>query len=235
MIEFKDVEIYWINNSSNVERFEHMKKLLEKHFPKNKHIRIDAVMHNPKYQGVTMAHTISLMKGLTSCKPFIVLEDDVTIDEVRIEEIEEIMNIDKKPDVIYLGLSTWGTRTGHHMEIFKNFKKNVMVWEKKVLFNRGAKGCDIGSTTFIKLDDMYGAHAILYLNREYVLKTLKYCIMAVECNKPHDIFLPKLMRSNYVVGLRVPWFYQLARIGGQEGATRVRLDRLEEIRLEGEK
>ncbi len=94
MFKFNDVGIFWINCSQNTKRNEHMKQLLEKNFPNNKKYHIEAVMHTPKYQGVTMAHTVALLKGITTRKPFIILEDDVTINNLtlNIKELEEQVN-----------------------------------------------------------------------------------------------------------------------------------------------
>lgn len=234
MFKFDDVEIFWINCSSNLKRFEHMKSLLEKYFPNNKQHHVEAVMHSPKYQGVTMAHTVALLKGISTKRPFIILEDDVTIDAEILDTKRfenEINKMEEKPRVVYMGLSTWGTRQKRHKEIFKGKTENVLEWNDKIFFNMGAKGENIKNDYFIKVDDMYGAHSILYLSREYAIKTLKYCIMAVELNKPHDIYLPKLMRKNMVIGMREPCFYQLAKIGGQERATKLNLKNIKKIEI----
>lgn len=234
MFKFDDVEIFWINCSSNLKRFEHMKSLLEKYFPNNKQHHVEAVMHSPKYQGVTMAHTVALLKGISTKRPFIILEDDVTIDAELLDTKRfenEINKLEEKPRVVYMGLSTWGTRQKRHKEIFKGKTEYVLEWNDKIFFNMGAKGENIKNDYFIKVDDMYGAHSILYLSREYAIKTLKYCIMAVELNKPHDIYLPKLMRKNIVIGMREPCFYQLAKIGGQERATKLNLKNIKKIEI----
>lgn len=231
MFNFNDVEIFWINCSTNLKRADHMKKLLETHFPNNKHHHVEAVMHSPKYQGVTMAHTVSLLKGITTRRPFLILEDDVTIDAnlLRVKELENELNkLDELPRVLYMGLSTWGTRKKRHEEIFKGRVENALEWNEKIFLNMGAK-CQSFNKYFVKVDDMYGAHAILYLSREYAIKTLKYCIMAVELNKPHDIYLPKLLRKNLVLGMREPCFYQWAKIGGQEKATKINISNVKKI------
>jgi len=232
MFKFDDVEIFYINNSSNTKRAEHMKNILKNNFPNNKIHHVEAVMHNPKYQGVTMAHTVSILKGITTRRPFLILEDDVTIDAKSLckKTLEdEINKLDEKPRVVYMGLSSWGTRKKRHEMIFRDNKEYVLGWNNRLFFNLGAKGTDLDNNYFFKIDDMYGAHAILYLSNEYAIRTLKYCIMAVELNKPHDIFLPKLLRKNISFGLRKPWFYQWAKIGGQERATRIEVNDVKKI------
>ena len=71
-----DYDIYWINCSENKVRYDHMKSLLEREFPNNKHHHVEAIMHKPKYNGITMAHMVAVMKGMTSGKPFLVVEVD---------------------------------------------------------------------------------------------------------------------------------------------------------------
>lgn len=232
MFKFNDVIIFWINCSENTKRAEHMKTLLDKYFPNNTKNHVEAIMHSPKYQGVSMAHTIALLKGITTKKPFIILEDDVTINNLNmnIKELEEQLNkLEKQPQIIYLGLSSWGTRKKKHEEFFKGKTDYALQHDKKIIFNLGAKCEDIDNKYFIKIDDMYGAHAILYLSREYAIKTLKYCIIAVELNKPHDIYLHKILRKSFAIGLKEPWFYQLAKIGGQEKATKLSLSNIKKI------
>jgi len=232
MFNFNDVEIFWINCSSNVKRHQHMKSLLEQYFPNNKHHHVEAVMHNPKYQGVTMAHSVSILKGITTKRPFLILEDDVNVDAIslRINELEKQINkLSEKPRVVYMGLSSWGTRINRHKEIFKGYNNYVLKWKERIFLDKGAKCTDVSNDYFVKIDDMYGAHAILYLSNEYAISTLKYCIFAVELNKPHDIYLPKLMKKNFVLGMRTPWFYQCAKIGGQEKCTKIALSNIKNI------
>ena len=200
-----------------------MEFILKKNFPMNERHHVEAVMYKPKYQGVTMAHTVALMKGIASKKPFIVLEDDVDIEfnNLDIKLLEKKITDDM--DAVYLGISGWAKPKNRALigSLLKKEEKVVRV-ENKYFFYRGAKG-EYVDDYFFKIREMYGAHAILYLKEDYVLRTLKYCIFAVGQNKPHDIYLPRLLRKANVYGLCQSWFYQLAKIGGQERATRIYL------------
>ena len=226
MFKFDEVIIFWINCSSNQRRYNHMENLLKIYFPMNERHHVEAVMYKPKYQGVTMAHTVALMKGLASKKPFIVLEDDVDIEEGNfdIKLLEKNVNdIDGDVDAIYLGISSWAKpkNRGIISSLLIKGEKVVRI-KDKIFFYKGAKG-EYVDDYFFKIREMYGAHAILYLKEEYVVKTLKYCIFAVGQNKPHDIYLPKLLRKSCIYGLCDSFFYQLAKIGGQESATKIYL------------
>jgi len=96
---------------------------------------------------------------------------------------------------------------------------------------KGARGED-WDEHFFRIRDMFGAHAILYINKNYMVETLKICIMAIIMNKPHDIYLPKLQKKYLVLGQKYPWFYQLGRIGGQEYGTNINFSGVRKITSE---
>lgn len=229
---FNDVEIFWINCSKNTKRSKHMTEILNKHFPNNKKHHVEAIMETPKYNGVTMAHAVALMKGLNSKKPFIILEDDVTIDATKldIKRLEFYLNkMEKLPDVVYMGLSSWGKNAHEFKKICENDK--VVRWNNWLLFDRGAKAKEVNNEYFIRIIDMFSAHAILYLSSEYVIYSIECCVKGIEINRPHDIILPLFMRKKRVIGLKEPWFYQIEELGGQESATRLSLKDVNELRL----
>jgi len=250
-----DYDIYWINCSENRVRYEHMRALLEKEFPNSKHHHVEAVMHKPKYHGITMAHMVAIMKGMTTGKPFLVVEDDVTesggncggncrspltppcesspvlIKKSGVETDLEGKCRDEKPDAIYLGLSYWGNMKMVRKKILAQCMtkdEKVVLINNKVFMKKGARGED-WDEHFFRIRDMFGAHAILYINKNYMVETLKICIMAISMNKPHDIYLPKLQKKYLVLGQKYPWFYQLGRIGGQEYGTNINFSGVRKI------
>jgi hypothetical protein len=243
-----DYDIYWINCSENRVRYEHMRSLLEREFPNNKHYHVEAIMHKPKYHGITMAHMVAVMKGMSSGKPFLVVEDDITVgggncggncrspltppcQEENKEKEKENGDVKQTPDAIYLGLSYWGNMKMGRKKILADCMtkdEKVVLINNKVFMKKGARGED-WDEHFFRIRDMYGAHAILYMNKNYMVETLKICIMAISMNKPHDIFLPKLQKKYLVLGQKFPWFYQLGRIGGQEGGTNINFSGIRKI------
>ena len=248
-----DYDIYWINCSENRVRYDHMRSLLEKEFPNNKHHHVEAIMHKPKYNGITMAHMVAIMKGMTSGKPFLVVEDDVTvggncrspltppcesrpvlIEKGRVETESGGEGGVEKPDAIYLGLSYWGNmKMGRKKLLAECMGKDekVVLINNKVFMKKGARGED-WDEHFFRIRDMYGAHAILYISKQYMVETLKICIMAVSMNKPHDIYLHKLQKKYLVLGQKYPWFYQSGKIGGQETGTNVNFSGVRKITSE---
>lgn len=232
MFKFDDVIIYWINASSNIKRSDHMKKLLDKYFPNNKVERIEAIMHSPKYHGVTLAHFISISKGILSNKPFLILEDDVNIDHTRLDKNSfenEINKLKEKPRVVYMGLSNWGSNYKNYHNIFGKSGEEGFRNDRKIILKNGAKMTVLPSDYFIKVENMYSAHAILYISKDYAKESLAVCIDAITKNKPHDIILPRLMKTNQVIGLSDPWFYQWVILGGQENGTRISIKNVKKI------
>jgi hypothetical protein len=140
----------------------------------------------------------------------------------------------KTPDAIYLGLSYWGNmkmiRKKLLAECMEKDEKVISI-NDKIFMRKGARGED-WDENFFRIRDMFGAHAILYISKQYMVETLKMCIMAVSMNKPHDIYLPKLQKKYLVLGQKYPWFYQLGRLGGQERGTNINFSGLRKITSE---
>ena len=209
-MKVEEIVIIWINDIKNKTRYDHMVSQLETHFPHNKKIHVDAIFESPKYNGVSMAHMVAVLKGINSRKPFLVLEDDVSIDAEKLDFLKlenEFQKMNPKCDTLYIGLSSWGERKGSP--------------DNKIELEKGAVFEDIDNPYFVKLHSMYSAHAILYINPAYAIETTKLCIMAISLNKPHDIYLYKLFKKYNVLGIRSPWFYQDAQYNGQEKYTRI--------------
>ena len=211
-MKVSEIVIIWINNINNKKRYDHMVSQLETYFPNNKKIHVDAIMENPKHNGVSMAHMVAILKGINTKQPFLILEDDVSVDAEMLDFLKlenELQKMNPKCDTLYMGLSSWGSR-----------KENPNI-ENKIELEKGTVLEDINNPYFVKLHSMYSAHAILYINRDYAIETTKLCIMAISLNRPHDIYLHKLFKKYNVLGIRSPWFYQDEQYNGQEKYTRI--------------
>jgi hypothetical protein len=161
--------------------------------------------------------------------------ETVSKEQGRLETVLGEKRIKKeKPDAIYLGLSYWGNmKMGRKKLLAECMEKDekVVLINDKVFMKKGARGED-WDEHFFRIRDMFGAHAILYISKTYMVETLKICIMAVSMNKPHDIYLPKLQKKYLVLGQKKPWFYQLARLGGQEMGTNINFSGVRKITSE---
>jgi len=246
MFDYTDYDIFWINCSENRERYNHMKEILDKNFSNHICHHIEAIMHKPKYNGITMSHMVAVMKGMTLGKPFLILEDDIIggndksfatpqcksrpvsneDPDVRGKDVEN-----DNPDAIYLGVSYWGNmKMGRKKLLAECMGKDekVVLINNKVFMKKGARGED-WNDNFFRISDMYGAHAILYISKQYMVETLKICILAASENKPHDIYLPKLQKKYLVLGQKYPTFYQYGKLGGQENGTKINFSGVRKI------
>jgi hypothetical protein len=232
MLNMLNYDIYWINNSENKIRYNHMKSLLENNFSNHQCYHIEAILHKPKYNGITISHMVAIMKGMINGKPFLVLEDDNILNEIFFNEDELEKKIEgKNIDAIYLGLSYWGNMNMKKKKILRDCMKideKIIYINNKIFMRNGARGKDYDEY-FFKIKNMYGAHAILYLSIPYIIETLKFCILALNENKPHDTYLSNLHQNFIVLGQKYPWFYQYNKIGGQEDATNIDFTQIRKI------
>lgn len=212
LINLKEIPVIWINDKSNKKRFDNMNKLLENNFKKN--IRIDAVKDSIKYNGVTYAHLISLLKGFKLNQYFIILEDDVNI-----KYLPEQIEIPDNTDALYLGISTWGNKKFRPK---KKLENKYIIDKNIIIFNKGSIGIT-RDDNFFRIKNMYGAHAILYINKDYVFNSILKCLKGLFNNRPHDVLLPKLQEKYNVLGMKNPIFYQDEKIGGQERETNIKV------------
>ena len=219
-IEKDEIIIYWINNKENQTRYNHMNALLEKYFPKNKKIHINAVMEEKKYNGVSIAHLNAVLKGLIQKKPFLVLEDDVNIDYTK-KELNKIFPLKINDDIsgVYFGISAWGNRKKWDL---KNKSDKIVYTNEKIKMFKGAEAENYDEL-YVKINSMYCAHAILYIKKRYILETATTCMMGVISNKPHDVLLLELQNKYNIIGLRNPVFYQDLKLGGQQRTTRIKI------------
>ena len=212
-INVNELKVYWINDNQNINRYQHMNNILKLYFPNNE--RINAIFDKPKYNGITMAHLIALLKGLRTQKPFIILEDDVDI-----KTVPEILKIPANADALYLGISCWGNKK--HEKDFSNTK--IITEDSNIYFKKGALGIIGKDSSYFKILSMYGAHAILYISEKYIRKSIMTCVMALMKNRPHDIYLPRMQSKYEVYGTYKPVFFQNIKLGGQERYTNITIN-----------
>jgi hypothetical protein len=154
-----------------------------------------SVINTDKKVGVAKAHVLALQTALSQNKgPFIILEDDVSIDDFQRE-----INLPENTDAIYLGLSRWGLRAG---------KGEV-----------GISGIRHNSGLY-RMYNMLAAHAILYVNHDYAQFILDSIPIFIEMETNQDKLRAETMKYWNIYATRNPVFYQQGRY---EKHTRFRL------------
>jgi len=198
-ISLINVPAYYINLDSDVEKSERMQEFLSDLGFKDIR-RFSGILENPKRLGVAKSHNM-LLKELSNEKtPFAVFEDDIVKYNFRPEII-----IPADADAFYLGNSMYGLKQG--------------IGQKRIIAEHHHE-------EIYRVYNMLAAHAILYLNNDYV----KFLAMATEFNisigTNQDKARAETMKYWKVYANDKPMFYQS---GSHAPFTRVRLSQTRSI------
>jgi hypothetical protein len=153
------------------------------------------VLHKVKTAGVAKAHITALEMALSECDgPFIILEDDV-----RIDDFQKKIDVPTGADAIYLGLSMWGLKHGKGQLGISGKRDNAGLY---------------------RMYNMLAAHAILYVNHDYARFILDSIPIFLEMGTNQDKMRAETMKYWDVYATRNPVFYQS---GKYEKYTKFRL------------
>jgi len=119
--------------------------------------------------------------------PFIVFEDDC-----RVKNFEPMIRIPQDADAVYLGISSWGRMNSH---------SGPCVQYERV------------DDRIVRVYNMLGAHAILYLSTEYASLCSKISIQASHIADHQDIGFAEIQRYYNVYAFDDPMFYQTSSNG----------------------
>ena len=135
--------------------------------------------------GVGMAHQNVLLSRLKDgVVPFCLFEDDIVP-----KNFKQTISVPDDADAIYLGVSKVGIND-----------KSVT---EKVFVDRVD-----GHEDIFKINNMLAAHAVVYLNYDYVDGLTKEIQVCIDKNIPHDIAMAKYMSQHNVYALDDPMFIQ---------------------------
>ena len=153
------------------------------------------VPHKVKVVGVAKAHITALEMALSECDgPFIILEDDV-----RIDDFQRKLTVPDGAHAIYLGLSMWGLKHG---------KGQLGISGKR------------DNSGLYRMYNMLAAHAILYLDQDYARFIKDSIPIFLDMGTNQDKMRAETMKYWNVYATRNPVFYQS---GKYEKYTKFRL------------
>lgn len=199
-INLTDLDCYYINLDQDTHKKTHMQSMLTE-LGFNKIHRFNAVSAMPPRLGCGISHYEVLKTGLKSNKPFLVFEDDL-----RVRSFVSDIEVPDNADAVYLGNSIYGLFHGSGIKQISAERVDEKLY---------------------RVYNMLGAHAILYLNMEYVANTIKTIEFDIEIKNHHDRSRAAIMKYFNIYSFNEPMFYQ----GWQhEYATDVKL---ENIRMVG--
>jgi hypothetical protein len=189
-LDLRDIPVIYINLDKDLEKRKKVEEILNKYQFK-KIIRVPGVVHpTGNKAGCSMAQHNALCE---IDPPFIIFEDDITLNNFN-----PIISIPDDTDVFYLGISSWG-RMNSHSGPFVQYKKI----DKNIL----------------RVYNMLGTHAILYLNKEYVsiCKKISYHQYLIE--DYIDIGFTDIQKYYNVYAFDDPLFYQSSSNGTDKKLT----------------
>jgi hypothetical protein len=125
--------------------------------------------------------------------PFIVFEDDCVV-----KNFKPKIEIPDDADAVYLGVSSWGRMNAH---------SGPFVQYERV------------DSELLRVYNMLGAHAILYINPEYASLCKKIAFHGYEIEDHQDIGFAEVQKYYNVYAFNDPMFYQTSSNGTDQPLT----------------
>jgi hypothetical protein len=189
-LEVKKIPAVYINLARDTEKNERMQKMLSE-LGFETIIRVEGfVFPEAHLAGCSLSHFTALDEV---DPPFIVFEDDCVVKNFR-SEIE----IPDDADAVYLGISSWGRMNAH---------SGPFVQYKKV------------TSELLRVYNMLGAHAILYISSEYASLCKKIAYHGYEIADHQDIGFAEVQKYYNVYAFNDPMFYQTSSNGTDQPLT----------------
>jgi len=191
-----EIPVYYINLDKDKEKAQSLELLLKQLGFKNIN-RFSGVLEEPKRNGVAKSHKKILENIADKDFPVLILEDDVDI-----ASFKSTIEIPNDADAYYLGNSAWGLYGSRgSLQVSKShFDKDIY-----------------------KIHNMLAAHAILYLNKEYVDFLIKAIDFNITIKTNQDKARAQTMKYFNIYASDSPTFFQKGR---HEKFTKINLSAL---------
>jgi hypothetical protein len=182
-------------------------KLNRSGFKKIEHV--PSVPDESATDSLSRTNVLIFEKEKDGTDPFIIIEDDVQIEDIITDEMWTI-NVPTDAVAVYLGASKWVYPHEYHtLSCGKNIRPTT-------------KGDHISyDDRLVRLGGMTSTHAILFIDRSFT-QTLSLCIRSyLKAHTPHDLIIAAAQQYFPVYALKQIFFYQDSNEGGQELETRL--------------
>ena len=189
-LDLTEIPAIYLNLQQHVEKNDNMQKILNECGFK-KIIRVEGVSRpdNP-VAGCSGAH----LKGLSEIKPpFVLFEDDCQVKNFR-PNIE----IPDDSDAVHLGISSWGRMNSHSGPCVQ---------------------CENIGLGLVRIYNMLSAHAILYINQEFISMCSRIAYQAYEIADYQDIGFAEIQKYFNVYAFNDPMFFQTSSNGTDKELT----------------
>tara|TARA_B100000676_G_C17672771_1_gene627286 strand:- start:49 stop:699 length:651 start_codon:yes stop_codon:yes gene_type:complete len=187
-LDLREIPVVYINMDKDVDKRERIENHIDQLGFKTK-IRVPGVVHE---DGARAGCALAQYNALHEIDPpFIILEDDATP-----FDYDPIISIPDDTDALYLGISSWGRMNSHSGPFVQ--------WDYYF------KEVDIN---LLRVYNMLGTHAILYLNSEYISVCEKIAYHQHNINEHVDIGFTDVQKYYNVYAFDQPLFYQTSSNG----------------------
>lgn len=218
-LKTKDLEYFYINLDRDWEKAKRLELKLDLiDVPSQNVNRIKAHENPDSYIGILDSQIEAIERGLSTGNPFVVLEDDV-----EINNYSESIPIHSLSTCTYLGLSSWGLD-------FNAESLAKLDYIQPFAIEDDLRIC--------RIKNMFSAHSILYHDQDYTTELLKNLKLVKEGRAfkigsidydlryfgktvvPCDVVMALMQHHYFVTALKIPFFYQA---GEHEYCTRINL------------
>jgi len=190
-LRLTDIPVIYINLDDQPERREQIEKSLNELGFKNV-IRVSGFKDPIGKRGCAYSHALALEE---IDPPFILLEDDC----LPLNFVDNI-EIPDDTDALYLGISSWGRMNSH--------SGPCVQWDEVD-----------GYADLVRVYNMVGAHAILYLNSDYIDLCKRIAYHGYLISDHHDIGFADVQKYYDVYACDNPMFYQTSSNGTDQPLT----------------
>ena len=180
-----DIPVVYINLDEHTERKDSIQSSLEDLGFKNI-TRVSGFKDSIGKRGCAYSHALALEE---IDPPFILLEDDC----LPLNFIDEI-EVPDESDAVYLGISSWGRMNSH--------SGPCVQWESVE-----------GHSDLVRIYNMLSAHAILYINPDYIDLCKRISYNGYLISDHHDIGFAEVQRYYDIFAFDFPMFYQTSSNG----------------------
>ena len=189
-LDLREIPAVYINLDKEVDRNESIKSVLTGCGFKNI-IRLNAECFPDRpLAGCSLSHYNALNEMEP---PFMVFEDDCMV-----KKFKPVVDIPDDSDAVHLGISSWGRMNSH---------SGPCVQSESIGFG------------MVRIYNMLSAHAILYINKEFVSMCSRIAYQSHEIAEHQDIGFAEMQRYFNVYAFNDPMFYQTSSNGTDEPLT----------------
>ena len=189
-LDLREIPAVYINLERDVDRNENMISTLNECGFKNV-IRLNGELFPDKpLAGCSLSHHNALCE---IDPPFIVFEDDC-----RVKNFRPNIEIPDDSDAVHLGISSWGRMNSHSGPCVQ---------------------CENIGLGLVRIYNMLSAHAILYINQEFISMCSRIAYQAYEIADYQDVGFAEIQKYFNVYAFNDPMFFQTSSNGTDKELT----------------